>query len=71
MAGLPDPSSPDVSLAEAVFHKTTYWPTFREKRSDAYAKSTGVVSQPGRVINKDERRRRKQASIDNLDGFDE
>ncbi|KAK0900740.1 hypothetical protein LTS16_014524 [Friedmanniomyces endolithicus] len=68
MAGLPDASSPELKITQAFGSRVPYWPAFREKRIDAYARSTGVMSQPGRVVSAHERRSRKAASISSMDG---
>ncbi|KAK1063085.1 hypothetical protein LTR74_009776 [Friedmanniomyces endolithicus] len=68
MAGLPDASSPELKITQAFGSRAPYWPVFREKRIDAYARSTGAMSQPGRVVSAHERRRRKAASISSMDG---
>ncbi|KAK0253167.1 hypothetical protein LTS09_011838 [Friedmanniomyces endolithicus] len=68
MAGLPDASSPELKITQAFGSLAPYWPVFREKRIDAYARSTGAMSQPGTVVPAHERRRRKAASISNMDG---
>ncbi|TKA72895.1 hypothetical protein B0A55_05358 [Friedmanniomyces simplex] len=68
MAGLPDASSPELKISQAFGNRASYWPAFREKRIDAYARSTGAMSQPGRVVSANERRRRKEASISSMDG---
>ncbi|KAK0363984.1 hypothetical protein LTR02_003752 [Friedmanniomyces endolithicus] len=69
MAGLPDASSPELKITQAFGSRAPYWPVFREKRIDAYARSTGAMSQPGRVVSAHERRRRKAASISSMDGL--
>ncbi|KAK1059035.1 hypothetical protein LTR74_012924 [Friedmanniomyces endolithicus] len=68
MAGLPDASSPELKITQAFGSRVPYWPAFRERRIDAYARSTGVMSQPGRVVSAHERRSRKAASISSMDG---